>query len=319
MDLEMEEEEKKEKEDGESIISFKSDHRNKEELTFGQKILKTIYPDMNDAKARSSFPLKYLSCCLNKQEEELEISDLDSYSGDIYMCNEEVNGVMSLFPRKYLRKDEQSILKFDKPNFISFFNELTKDKDFIRKFEKYDKIGLRMFMNDKSKFSGSIPVTHCQIEIPKKLFNNIPSIEQVGLAIINPESRISWDNHFKEYKILKKLNQDTETMKIVTKKAMEMLTPREFFEKRTHFIENGVFYSYSSSAPDSIRPPKKEPIRATNYFGIFKVDEDQNNIYIDGFYQIDIKIGQPGPLIFMSLPLKMLNFANNLIKFLNGN
>ena len=132
MDLEMEEEEKKEKEDGESIISFKSDHRNKEELTFGQKILKTIYPDMNDAKARSSFPLKYLSCCLNKPEEELEISDLDSYSGDIYMCNEEVNGVMSLFPRKYLRKDEQSILKFDKPNLISFFNELTKDKDFIR-------------------------------------------------------------------------------------------------------------------------------------------------------------------------------------------
>ena len=320
IEKEEEEEEKKSKEENESVISFKEDHRKEEKLTIGQKLLKTIYPDMNDSKARSSFPLKYLSCCLNKPEEELEISDLDSYSGDIYMCNDVINGVRSLFPKKYVRKDEQQLLKFDKPNLIQFFNNLTKEDNFIRKFEKFDKIGLRMFMKDENEFSSSIPITHCQIEIPKNLFTSgMPSVEQVGMAIINPESRTTWDNHFKEYKILKQLNQETETMKIVTKKAMEILTPREFYEKRTHFVENGVFYSYSSSAPDSIRPPKKEPIRAMNYFGIFKVEEEQKNIYIDGFYQIDIKIGQPGPLIFMSLPLKMLNFTNNLISFLNSN
>ena len=46
---------------------------------------------------------------------------------------------------------------------------------------------------------------------------------------------------------------------------------------------------------------------------MFKVENDGKNIIIDGFYQLDIKIGQPGPLIFMSLPLKMLNFTKALI------
>lgn len=54
-----------------------------------------------------------------------------------------------------------------------------------------------------------------------------------------------------------------------------------------------------------------------NYFGVFKVENDGKNILIEGYHQIDIKIGQPGPLIFMSLPLKMMKFTEELIKFLN--
>jgi hypothetical protein len=313
------EEEKKAPEEDVSIVSFKSDHRNKQQLSFGQKILQSVYPGAaNDPNIRNSFPLKYFSCCLPKPEVELEISDLDSNSNHIYMCDELVDEVMSLFPSKYLRKDERAILKFDKKGIMKFFDDLAQAKGFIRKFEKFDQFGLRMFMKDQNEFSSSIPVTRCQIEIPKNLFSNIPSVERVGLAIIDPERRTFWDKHFKEYKILKQLNQDTETLKIVTNRAMNMLDPREFYEKRTHFIENGVFYSYSSSAPDSFRPPKKEPIRAMDYFGIFKVEEDNNSFFIDGFHQIDIKIGQPGPLIFMSLPLKMVNFTKDLIKFLNS-
>lgn len=315
------EEKKLNDDENESKISFKSDHKKDENLNLGQKIMHKIYPEANSSKNRNSFPFKYLSCCLKEPEEELEISDLDSYNGNLYSGNEEVNGVRSLFPKKYYRKDEleKLKLKLDKPNIINFINKLSEDDtNFIRKFEKYDKYGLRMFMKDESEFSTAIPVTKCQIEIPKALFPSVkPSVEKVGLTIIDPENRIKWDKHFKEYKILKQLNSNTETMKIVTKKAMDMLIPREFFEKRTHFVENGVFYSYSSSAPDKIRPPKKEPIRAMNYFGVFKVEEDDKNIYIEGYYQIDIKIGQPGPLIFLSLPLKMVNFTDELIKRLN--
>ena len=310
--------EEEQKEEDESEISFKSDHNDKQQLTLGQKLIRTCYPNANASNIKNTFPLKYFSCCFNAPEEELEISDLDSYSGNIYSNNEMVDGVMSLFPSKYIRKDERKYLKFDKPNLIQYFNKLAQDNKFIRKFEKFDKFGLRMFMRDENEFSSSIPITRCQIEIPHNLFTKgVPSVEQVGLAMTDPEKRMQMDKHFKEYKILKSLNENTETMKIITNKAMQMIIPREFYEKRTRFVENGVFYSYSSSAPDSLRPPKKEPIRAMNYFGIFKVENDGNNINIDGFYQIDIKIGQPGPLIFMSLPLKMLNFTNDLIKFLN--
>ena len=315
-----EKEKKEEEEEEESEISFKSEHRNKEKETIKEKLKRTFLP--NNTDLHNTFPFKYFSCCLPSKEEEKEISDLDVYDGDNYMENEEINGVMSLFPNKYIRKDEIKYIKFDKDNIISFFKEFDNKENkekFVRKFEKFNKFGLRMFMmEEKNKFSSTIPITRCQIEIPNSLFTNgVPSVEQVGNAIINPESRMKWDKNFKEYKILKKLNDHTETILIITVVQMNVIKPREFYEKRTHFVENGVFYSYSSSAPDSIRPPKKDPIRAMDFFGYFSVSQENKQIFIDSFHQIDIKIGQPGPLIFMSLPLKMTEFTENLIKFLN--
>ena len=310
-----EEEEKNEQHDeNESILSFKSDHFNKPQPSIGQKIVKTIFPNANKSNV-NSFPYKYFSCCLNQQIEEEELSDLDTYRGNTYMCTDIINGVNSLFPKKYVRKDEESFIKFDKPNIISFIEKLKDNKNFVRKFEKYENFGLTMYMLDKSDISGGIPITRCIIEIPNNLLNRQPSPEEVGLAIINPDTRTQIDKHFKEYTKLKQINQDTETMKIVTEKAMQMIIPREFFEKRTHFVENNIFYSYSSSAPDSLRPPKKEPIRALDIFSVFMVSKDNKNTIIDGFFCIDLKIGQPGPLIFMSLPLKMLNFTKNLVEF----
>ena len=166
---------------------------------------------MNDSKARSSFPSKYFFCCLNKLEEEIEISDLDSHISNTYKCGDIIKRIRSLISSWYLRKDEQKLLEFDKYNLIEYFNNLTKEDNFKRKF---DKIGLRMFMKDKRDFSSSILIIHCQIEIHKNIFTNyIPSVDQVGLAIINLESITTWDNNFKEYKILKQLNQEMKLWK----------------------------------------------------------------------------------------------------------
>lgn len=305
-----------EQEENESEISFKSDHRNKEKLSFTQKLLIRFIPDNNNFQ--NTIPFKYFSCCQTPKEEEIEISDLEIYDGDNYMSNEEIDGVMSLFPSKYLRKDERKYIKFDKENIISFFKKLETEVSFVRKFEKFNKFGLSMFMKDKNDFSTTIPVTRCKIEIPISLFSKgVPSVEQIADAIINPNSRMKWDDNFEVYKILKKLNDNTETIQIITKKQMQMIIPREFYDKRTHFLEDGVFYCYSSSAPDSIRPPKKDPIRVMDFFCLFSVYSDNKTIFIDSFHQIDIKIGQPGPLIFMSLPLKMTQFTEKLINFLN--
>ena len=297
-----------------SEISFKPEHGKMESVSFPKKILNTFIPQ----NIQDMIVTKFFSCCITPKEQEVEISDLDIYDGDTYAENEEIEGVMSLFPSKYLRDDEKKYIKFDKENIISYINKLSSNDLFSRKFEKFNKFGLRMFMLDKNEFSNTIPVTRCQIEIPNSLFTRgPPSVEQIGDAIINPDSRLKWDDNFKEYKILKRINDHTETLKIVTKKQLQMIIPREFFEKRTHFIENGIFYSYSSSAPDSIRPPKKEPIRAIDFFGIFSVSQNNENTSIDSFHQVDIKIGQPGPLIFMSLPLKLTQFTEGLIDFFN--
>ena len=91
-----------------------------------------------------------------------------------------------------------------------------------------------MYMSEHNIFSIPIPITRCQIEIPHDQFSSgVPSVEKVGLALIEPEKRTKFDKHFKEYKILKTLNENTETLKIVTNKAMQMIIPREFYEKST--------------------------------------------------------------------------------------
>ena len=325
------EELEKNEDEEKSMISFKSDNINKTEYTFGQRMVRTLFPGTNASNVRNSFPKIIFSCCFDapRNEEEI-ISNKDTYEIP-YSENEIVNGVKSLFPSYYIRKDEINSIKFGEKELKEYMEKLSKDEGFVRKFEKFDKFkleeklgnfdefGIRMDMKDQNEFSSSIPVTRCLIEIPFSNFTKgIPSVEQVGLSIINPEIRTLWDNNFIEYKIRKQLiPQKTETLTIVTKKMMQMLRPREFFEKRTHFVLDGIFYSYSSSAPDNIRPPKKEPMRCMNYFGIFKVENDGKNIIIDGFHQIDIKIGQPGPLIFMSLPLKIKEFTIKLIEYLN--
>ena len=307
-----------EKEESESEISFKSDHRITQKKSIFRTIFGSCLPDTSRTDLHNTIPFKYFSCCLSPQEKEVEISDLDVYDGNTYMTNENVDGVMSLFPSKYLRKDERAYIKFDKENIKAFYNNLQNNTEFVRKFEKFDKFGLSMYMLDKNEFSTTIPITRCLIEIPNSQFNSgVPSVEQVGDAIINPSSRMKWDDNFKEYRILKQINNNTETVKIVSKKQLQMIKPREFYDKRTHFMDNDIFYCYSSSAPDSIRPPKKEPMRIMEFFSIFTVSKDSEKILIDSFHQIDIKIGQPGPLIFMSLPLKMTEFTNNLINFLN--
>lgn len=44
---------------------------------------------------------------------------------------------------------------------------------------------------------------------------------------------------------------------MVSANQLTMITEREFLDKKTFFFDNGVFYSFSTSIPDSFYPPKK--------------------------------------------------------------
>ena len=83
-----------ERERNDSELSFKSDHRNKEKLSFTEKLLKKFLPE--NTNFHNSFPFKYFSIYLTRKEKKL--TDLDIYEEDMYLSNEEIYGVMSLFP-----------------------------------------------------------------------------------------------------------------------------------------------------------------------------------------------------------------------------
>ena len=278
------------------------------------KFVKDLIPKRNDNTFASKIVYDYFSCCFPKKEEELEIkSNLDDYNQQ-YNNDEIVDGVNSLFPSRYIREDEKKYFKFDKQGIINFTNNLQKQR-FIRKFIQFD-LELSLLENN-IYFSKVIQVARCKIDLMKTNFTKRFSVEEIGNAIINPNIRTSWDNSFLEYTILKQLNENTETLKIVTKKQLSMMEERELYDKRTHFMDGRIFYCFSSSAPNSLRPKKEKPIRIKNYFEIFTITEYKDRYRIDSFHQVDVKIGPNEALIILAAPLKMKNFKEGLTNYLN--
>ena len=126
------------------------------------------------------------------------------------------------------------------------------------------------------------------------------------------------DKNYKEFKILKKITQNTVITRMVSTSLLTMISEKELIEKRTYFFDNGVFYYFCSSIPDEIYPQKNKIQRAFNYYGTMVIKEDVENFYIDTFNKIDIKANIPEVLIVMSFPMKMKEFFDGLLSYFNN-
>ena len=261
---------------------------------------------------------KIINCCI-QNEDELEMdfqSILSSKEIDNmnYNNDEEVDGVLSLFPSIYIREDERGRIKFSKDCIINYLTELSQ-KNFIKKYED-NYIHLSILNNNNP--NNNSPLLRFEIILKKSLFKKkVPTIEELVYPIIMPELRKKYDKNFKEYEIIKLINKNTAITRMVSANQLTMIAEREFLDKKTFFFDNGVFYSFSTSIPDSFYPPKKEPVRVLNYICAMIVKEDKENFFFDSLNQVDIKMDIPEVLIVMSFPMKMKEFFDGLIEIFN--
>ena len=260
---------------------------------------------------------KMIYCCLPKKD-ELEIDFQNKLIKEIdnmnYNNNEEVDGVLSLFPSIYIREDERKYLKFSKEYIINYLSELSQ-KNFINKYE--DKF-LNLSILEGNELSKDTSVIRTEIVRQKSLFNKrVPTLEEFVNPIFIPELRKQWDKNYKEFELIRTINKSTHIAKIVSTVQLTLIPERECYDKRTFFFDNGVFYYFCSSIPDTFYPPKKEPVRVRNYLGALIIKEDNENFYIDSFNQVDIKMEVPEALIVMSFPWKMKEFFDALIELFN--
>jgi DNA-directed RNA polymerase subunit RPC12/RpoP len=259
---------------------------------------------------------KMIYCCMScKDELEMDfqnkpIKEIDNMN---YKNDEEVEGVLSLFPSIYIREDERKYIKFSKDSIINYLTELSQ-KNFINKYEENS---LNLSILDKNELSNT-PTIRCEFIRKKSLFKKkIPTLEQLIYPIIIPEIRIKWDQNFKEFELIRTINKNTHIARMVSTYQLTMIPEREIYDKRTFFFDNGVFYYFSSSIPDELYPPKEEPVRATNYIGALIIKEDNENFYIDSFNQVDLKMKIPEVLIVMSFPWKVKEFFDGFIELFN--
>ena len=248
-------------------------------------------------------------CCMPKIE-DLKVNLSEKEINNItYNTDEIVDGVPSVFPSICIRDDERKIFKFTQKFIINYLTELSQ-KNFIN---KYDEPTLKLSILNHNELSYNIPVIQCKKIIKKSSFKNIPTLEELTDVILNPELRLKLDKNFKEFKIIKKLNGNIQITKMVYTPRLRKISEREFYDKKTFFVDNGVFYYFCSSIPDYIYPPKKEPVRVLNYLSAMIIKEDTKNFYVDSFSQVDIKMSIPEVFIIMSYPIKMKEFFDGLM------
>ena len=260
---------------------------------------------------------KMIYCCI-PNEDELEVDFQNKIIKEVdnmnYNNDEEVDGVLSLFPSIYIREDERKYLKFSKEYIINYLSELSQ-KNFINKYE--DKC-LNLSILKNYELSNDIPVIRSEIVRKKSLFKKrVPTLEEFVYPILIPELRIKWDKNFKEFELIRTINKNTHIARMVSTVQLTKIPERELYDKRTFFFDNGVLYYFSSSIPDHFYPPKNEPVRVCNYLGALIIKEDNENFYIDSFNQVDIKMDIPEVLIVMSFPWKMKEFFDGLIELFN--
>ena len=261
---------------------------------------------------------KFLCCFPNKvkDNDELEIDFcINSGGNDTYQYADLINDIQSFFPIIYIREDEKNYFQFNHEFMINFISELSQ-KDFVN---KYNDRSLILSILNKRDTSDNIPVIRGEIIFKKFLFKKeIPTLESLASCILIPEKRIKVDKNFREFKILKKINNNTCITRMVSTSQLTMIPELEFIEKRTYFFDNGVFYYFCSSIPDDIYKKSNDMERALNYFGIMVIKEDVENFYIDTFNKVDIKMNIPEVLIIMSFPMKMKEFSDGLLHYFNN-
>ena len=271
-----------------------------------------------NARIHSMFYL--FLCCFPKDDKETGEFNIDfSITSDIDNSENKyadiINGIQSFFPIRYIREDEKNYFQFNQDFIINFISELSQ-KNFVI---KYDDSYLKLSILNENDLPKNIPVIRSEIIFKKTLFKKeVPTIESLASCILIPEKRLKVDQNFKEFKILKKINNNTVITRMVSKPQFTMISELEFYDKRTYFFDNGVFYYFCSSIPDDIYPPNSELERVLNYYGVMIIKEDVENFYIDTFNKVDIKKDIPEVLIVMSFPMKMKEIFDGLLLYFNN-
>ena len=91
-----------------------------------------------------------------------------------------------------------------------------------------------------TEINGNLPLYRFEITKHKSFFTQVPSIQSLLNAMINPDLRKKWDKNVKEYKIVEKMKYYAEIVRTVTNKLLAVIPEKEFYDKRISFFEGGV-------------------------------------------------------------------------------
>ena len=277
--------------------------------------------EQNNTENQSSIIQKIFNCCfrnnyeifdINKEETDEEEKSIKDAS-IIHRAKKELENEFLFFPVGMIREEERNKIHFTKSGLINFIINLQN--------LNYENIcnenNIIISKRNSSDINEKFPIIRCEITRNKSYFKKIPKIQQIIDAVIKPELRKKWDNNLKEYKIIEKINNNSEIIKIITNRLSDNIEEKEFYDKRTEIINDGVYYLFSSSIPDNNNFISLDYDKGKNYLNIMVVMEDREKFYFDCLNQFDINVDLNDNIIGTNLPNKVKDFFGKYFEFLN--
>ena len=219
-----------------------------------------------------------------------------------------------LFPKKYIRPDEESTITFTKQGILSFIDILKG----LSYEEILNKDGLVLSLRKEgSPLKSDVMLTHSTYSLPKKSFKKAPTLEQYVKCAFDVDERKKWDDSLQLLETLEKFDSGAMLIHGISKRQMMIISERENYEKRYSFIQDGVYYQFGSSVPDELYPITDQAVRVTLYLNILMIQEDEENFYFDAYGQVDIKMNMPVSLLKMAMPKRMKDMNGKIIKAVN--
>ena len=272
---------------------------------------------MEGKHKNKSFIQKIFSCCMQSNTEQYELNGLNR-NEELYKENsifsktkKELESEMTIFPVGAIRNEELNKIEFTQDGLLKFILNLQS----LNYDTFYEENNLKISKRSSSVISDKFPLIRFEFKKNKSYYKKIPKIQDIIDALTKPEIRTKWDDNIIEYKIVEKLNNNSEIIKIITKKQLPIISEKEFYDKRIGIFKDGIYYLFSSSIPDTSSIISLDYEKANNYICVMIVKEDTDYFYFDCFNQIDVNIELPENFIETNLPNKVVNFFKNFLNF----
>ena len=271
----------------------------------------------NKNEEKKPFLNNLFNCCYRDTSEDFDLINEDepfyNETSILSKAKKELEKDFSIFPIGIICDEERSKINFTQEGILKYIINLQN----LNYENIYYKNNIKISKIDFSDICEKFPLIKCEIIKNKSDFKKIPNIQKLIDAMTNPELRKEWDDNIIEYKIIEKLNDNSEIVNIITKKQFEIIPEKEFYDKRIRIFKDEVYYLFSSSIPDSNNIISLDYDKGKNYLSVMIVKEDKKNYYIDTFNQIDLNIELPENFIDNNFPNMIKNFFEKYFEYLN--
>ena len=271
----------------------------------------------NKNEEKKPFLNNLFNCCYRDTSEDFDLINEDepfyNETSILSKAKKELEKDFSIFPIGIICDEERSKINFTQEGILKYIINLQN----LNYENIYYKNNIKISKIDFSDICEKFPLIKCEIIKNKSDFKKIPNTQKLIDAMTNPELRKEWDDNIIEYKIIEKLNDNSEIVNIITKKQFEIIPEKEFYDKRIRIFKDEVYYLFSSSIPDSNNIISLDYDKGKNYLSVMIIKEDKKNYYIDTFNQIDLNIELPENFIDNNFPNMIKNFFEKYFEYLN--